>query len=57
MFTQPISYTNPVIGAINILNTNRINEDKREEAIRAMGLAACQARCLSCGHCAHFCGK
>ena len=23
----------------------------------AMGLAACQARCLSCGHCAHHCGK
>lgn len=44
-------------GVFLLLNSNRITEDKRQEAIRAMGLAACQARCLSCGHCAHHCGK
>ncbi len=57
MLTQSINFTNPAIGVINVLNSNRITEDKRKETILAMGLAACQARCLSCGHCAHFCGK
>ena len=57
MFTQSCIKTNPVIGIIPILNSNRITEDKRKEAILAMGLAACQARCLNCGYCAHHCGK
>lgn len=40
-----------------ILNSNRITDEKKREAIQAMGMSACQARCLSCGHCAHHCGK
>lgn len=57
MFTQSCIKTNLGVGVIPILNSNRITEDKRKEAILAMGLAACQARCLNCGHCAHHCGK
>lgn len=51
-----ISYS-ASFSTMNILNANRITEGKEKDAIRAMGLAACQARCLSCGHCAHHCGK
>lgn len=57
MITQSIQNTNPAIGFILVLNSNRITEGRRKEAILTMGLAACQARCLSCGHCAHHCGK
>lgn len=57
MFAQSIRNTNPNLGVMPVLNGNRITEEKRKEAILAMGLAACQARCLSCGHCAHHCGK
>lgn len=57
MITQSIHNTNPAIGFILVLNSNRITEGRRKEAILTMGLAACQARCLSCGHCAHHCGK
>lgn len=57
MFTQLIGNTNQAIGVISVLNSNRITEEKRKEAILAMGLSACQARCLNCGHCAHHCGK
>ena len=57
MFAQSIRNTNPNLGVMPVLNGNRITEEKRKEAIRTMGLAACQARCLSCGHCAHHCGK
>lgn len=57
MITQSINLTNTIIGVVSVLNSNYIAEDKRKEAVLAMGLAACQARCLSCGHCAHFCGK
>lgn len=42
---------------LSSLNRNRITDKKRKEAILAMGMSACQARCLSCGHCAHHCGK
>jgi hypothetical protein len=45
------------IGLMPILNSNRITENQQKEAVMAMGLAACQARCLNCGHCAHHCGK
>lgn len=41
-----------------ILNFNKIANDLKREAIKAMGMAACQARCLSCGHCsAQRCGN
>ena len=41
-----------------ILNFNKIANDLKREAVKAMGMAACQARCLSCGHCsAQRCGK
>lgn len=41
----------------SILNANRIVSEKIKEAIKAMGLSACQARCLSCNKCAHHAGK
>ena len=41
-----------------VLNFNKIANDLKSEAVKAMGMAACQARCLSCGHCsAQRCGK
>lgn len=41
-----------------ILNFNKIASDLKREAVKAMGMAACQARCLSCGHCsAQRCGN
>lgn len=41
-----------------ILNFNKIANALKREAIKAMGMAACQARCLSCGHCsAQRCGN
>lgn len=41
-----------------ILNFNKIANDLKKEAVKAMGMAACQARCLSCGHCsAQRCGS
>lgn len=43
---------------LNILNFNRIAENLKEKAIEAMGMAACQARCLRCGHCSNMrCGN
>ena len=42
------------VGIMPILNSNRITGNRQKEAVMAMGLAACQARC---GHCAHHCGK
>ena len=41
-----------------ILNFNKIANDLKREAVKAMSMAACQARCLSCGHCsAQRCGN
>lgn len=41
-----------------ILNFNKVANDLKKEAVKAMGMAACQARCLSCGHCsAQRCGN
>ena len=45
---------NPLIPA---LNGNVITEDKVKEAIQAMGMSACQARCLSCSCCSSCRGK
>lgn len=43
---------------LTILNFNKIANDLKREAVKAMGMAACQARCLSCGHCsAQRCGN
>ena len=43
---------------LTILNFNTIANDLKREAVKAMGMAACQARCLSCGHCsAQRCGN
>ena len=50
MYTQvnnQVSYG----GILPILNNNVIKEDKKKAAIQAMGMAACQAKCLRCGHC------
>lgn len=41
-----------------ILNKNVIKEEQKKAAIQAMGMAACQAKCLRCGHCsANKCGN
>lgn len=41
-----------------ILNFNKIANDLKEEAVKAMGMAACQARCLRCEHCSNMrCGN
>lgn len=45
------------IGIMPVLNSNRVMEKSQKEAILAMGMSACQARCLSCSHCSHHCGK
>ena len=36
---------------IPILNYNVVREENKRAAIQAMGLAACQAKCLRCSHC------
>ena len=57
MYTQvnnQVSYG----GILPILNNNVIKEDKKKAAIQAMGMAACQPKCLRCGHCsANKCGR
>lgn len=41
-----------------ILNFNKIANDLKKEAVKAMGMAACQARCIICEHCsAQRCGS
>ncbi len=45
------------IGISVILNINRISEDLKKAAIKAMGMSACQARCLHCNKCACHSGK
>ena len=41
-----------------VLNYNVIREENKKAAIQAMGLAACQAKCLRCSHCSDCkCGK
>ena len=42
---------------LSILNNNIIKEEKEKAAIEAMGMSACQARCLSCSCCARCSGK
>lgn len=41
-----------------ILNFNKIANDLKKEAVKTMGMAACQARCLRCEHCSNMrCGN
>lgn len=57
MYTQ-VNYQIDYNQVLPILNSNIIKEDKKKAAIQAMGLAACQAKCLRCGHCsAERCGN
>ena len=43
---------------LSILNNNVIKDGNKKAAIQAMGMAACQAKCLRCGHCsANKCGN
>ena len=36
-----------------ILNQNEIQDEKKKAIIQAMGMAACQAKCLRCQHCSN----
>ena len=56
MYATPINHTGNM-NFMPVLNKNRITDVNRREAIKAMGMSACQARCLSCSHCSHHCGK
>lgn len=43
---------------LSVLNFNKIANDLKNEAVKAMGLGACQVRCLNCEHCsAQRCGN
>lgn len=43
----PSTIPSSSVGVIPALNSNRITEEKQKEAIKAMGMSACQVRCLS----------
>lgn len=50
MFTQ----YRPQMGydqVMPILNNNVIREENKKAAVQAMGMAACQVKCLRCSHC------
>ena len=49
----PMGYMN----LMPVLNRNKIIEWKRKEAIKAMGLSACQVGCMSRGCCTHYNSK
>ena len=38
---------------MSVLNSNYISEKHKEVEILAMGMAACQAKCLRCQHCSN----
>lgn len=43
-----------VAGALTILNQNKLDPGKLlEDILQAMGLSACQARCLRCQGCSN----
>ena len=50
---------NPIVKnpILPILNGNVIKEEKTKEAIQAMGMSSCQARCLSCSCGSKCCGE
>ena len=56
MNTQTSTYPTDE-GILAILNVNRIASDLKKEAIKAMGMAACQARCLNCNCCSRCSGN
>ncbi len=56
MHIQTIRLSNN-LGNISILNRNRITEENVKEAIKAMGLSACQVGCMSRGCCTHYNSK
>lgn len=43
----PSTQTSSNLGCISILNRNRITEEEQKETIKAMGMSACQVRCIS----------
>lgn len=44
--------------AMSILNYNVIQDENKKAAIQAMGMGACQVRCLRCTHCSdNKCGN
>lgn len=58
MYTVTLSIPQSTdVGVSVILNINRISEDLKKAAIKAMGMSACQARCLNCNKCACHAGK
>ena len=56
MHIQTIRLSNN-LGNISILNRNRMTEENVKEAIKAMGLSACQVGCMSRGCCTHYNSK
>ncbi len=42
---------------VAILNRNVVIDKNKEQEIVAMGMSACQARCISCTCCSSCCGK
>lgn len=42
---------------LTVLNINRVVSDLKKEAIKAMGMAACQATCISCTCCSRCHGN
>lgn len=46
------------IPVMPILNRNIVPKGKTKPAIQAMGMAACQCKCLRCTHCSdNHCGN
>lgn len=58
MYTATLNLPRPAETGISaILNVNRISDEQKKAAIKAMGMSACQARCLNCNKCACHAGK
>ena len=53
----PSTQSSSNLGYMPILNRNRITENDKKEAIKAMGLSACQVGCMSRGCCTHYNSK
>ena len=53
----PSTQSSSNFGNMPILNRNRITENDKKEAIKAMGLSACQVGCMSRGCCTHYNSK
>lgn len=57
MYSPSSNNYNAGYDVMSVLNSNYITDPQKKEAIRTMGMSACQARCLSCSHCSHHAGK